>query len=178
MADRSPRSSWPTIVADAAQGDVDALAQIMAAHDRDMARLCMVICGDADVAREAVQAAWVTAWRRLGSVRGPEHLRPWLMSVAANEARQILRSAARRDRYERRSPTPDHGLDPGLRADYMDLADAVSRLDFDERRLLGLRYGAGLTSEEIARELGGSASAIRGRLARLTARLRSELGDA
>lgn len=138
----------------------------------------MVICGDADLAREAVQVAWVKAWKRLDSVRGPDHLRPWLMSVAANEARQILRSAARRDRYERRSRAPDQGLDPGLRAEVMDLAEAVSRLDFDERRLLGLRFAAGLTSEEIARELGGSAAAVRGRLARLTARLRSELSDA
>jgi RNA polymerase sigma-70 factor (ECF subfamily) len=178
VADRSPRSSWSTIVAKAAQGDVDALAQLMAAHDGDMVRVCMVICGDADLAREAVQAAWIKAWRRLDSVHSPDRLRPWLMSVAANEARQILRSAARRYRYERRSAPPAPGLDPGLRAEVLDLAEAVSRLDVDERRLLGLRYAAGLSSEEIAHEMGGSAASVRGRLARLTSRLRSELGDA
>jgi DNA-directed RNA polymerase specialized sigma24 family protein len=100
------------------------------------------------------------------------------MSVAANEARQILRSAARRDRYERRVVLPNPAIDPGLRPDVLDLAEAVSRLDLDERRLLGLRYAAGLTSEEIAHELGGTAASVRGRLARLTSRLRSELDDA
>jgi RNA polymerase sigma-70 factor (ECF subfamily) len=165
-------------VAKAAQGDVDALAQLMAAHDGDMVRVCMVICGDVDIARAAVQAGWITAWKRLATLREPDRVRPWLMSVAANEARQILRSAARRDRYERRSAAPAPGLDPGLRAEVLDLAEAVSRLDVDERRLLGLRYAAGLTSEEIARELGGSAASVRGRLARLTLRLRSELGNA
>lgn len=172
-----PRNLSAALIGQAARGDADAVAEIMAANDGDMARLCMVICGDADLAREAVQAAWVKAWRQLGSLRSPDRLRPWLMSVAANEARQLLRSAARRERHERRSAPPPPGLDPGLRAEVLDLADAVSRLSVDDRRLLGLRYAAGLSSEEIAHELGGSASAIRGRLSRLTSRLRSELVD-
>lgn len=177
MAD-GPRNLSSALVGQAARGDADALAEIMAANDGDMARLCMVICGDADLARDAVQAAWIKAWKRLGTIRDPARLRPWLMSVAANEARQMLRSASRRDRYERRSPATSPGLDPGLRAEFLDLAEAVSRLSVDERRLLGLRYAAGLSSEEIASEVGGSPAAIRGRLARLTSRLRSELGDA
>jgi RNA polymerase sigma-70 factor, ECF subfamily len=160
----------------ASTGDAKALAQIMAAHSGDMARVCMVVCGDPDVTIEAVQAAWVEAWPRLGSLRDSARLRPWLMTIAANKARQLLRSASRRRSYEG-SITPAAAIDPGSRAELLDLAEAVSHLQPDDRRLLGLRFAVGLTSEEIARELGGSASAIRGRLARVVKRLRLELRD-
>jgi len=45
-------------VAQAAAGDADALARIVGAHHDDMARICFVICGDPDLAQDAVQAAW------------------------------------------------------------------------------------------------------------------------
>lgn len=160
----------------ASNGDPQALAQIMAAHSGDMARICMVICGDPDVADEAVQVAWTSAWRRLGSLRDPDRLRPWLMAIAANHARQLLRSAGRRRSYEG-SVMAAAALDPGSRPELLDLAEAVAHLQPDERRLVGLRFVGGLTSEEIARELGGSASSVRGRLARIVKRLRTELDD-
>lgn len=167
----------PAVLIRASAGDAGAFAQIMAAHSGDMARVCMVISGDPDVTNEAVQSAWVEAWRRLGSLRDPDRLRPWLMTIAANKARQQMRSARRRLVYEG-SLTPAPAIDPGTRAELLDLAEAVGRLRPDERRLLGLRFAVGLTSAEIARELGGSPSATRGRLARVVRRLRSELKDA
>lgn len=168
--------SVPSLVEAAAAGDHAALAQIMAAYDPDMTRICMVICGDVHVARDAVQAAWPIAWRKLGSLRDPARLRPWLMSVAANEARQIMRSDRRRVARESQL-APALSSEPGQRAEYLDLAVAVARLAPDERRLIALRYVAGLSSAEIARETGGTASAIRGKLARALYRLRKELGD-
>ena len=173
MADSIPAS----LIADAAAGDAEALARIMAMHDSDMARVCMVICGEPSMAREAVQTAWISAWRRLGTLREPERLRPWLVAIAANEARQLLRREGRRRDYEDRAPVGWTPPEPASRAEWLDLQAAVGRLDPDERRILAMRLVAGLTSEEVARELGGSASAIRGRLARLMARLRQELGN-
>ena len=82
-------------MAEAAAGDIDALARIVSAHHDDMARLAFVICGDQDLAQDAVQAAWPVAWRKLGTLRDPASLRPWLMSVAANEARQLIRHKRR-----------------------------------------------------------------------------------
>ena len=173
-----PRDAMvPTLAELAADGDHDALARIMAAHDADMTRICMVICGDVHTAREAVQAAWPIAWRKLGSLRDPERLRPWLMSVAANEARKIIRADRRRANHERRltAAIPE---DPANRAEYLDLARAIGQLEADDRRLVALRYVAGLTSQEIAREVGGTAASVRGKLARAVARLRTELTDA
>jgi RNA polymerase sigma-70 factor (ECF subfamily) len=163
-----------SLVQSALAGDEEALARIMATHHGDMSRVCMVITGDVHSARDAVQAAWPIAWRRLPSLRDASRLRPWLISIAANEARQLVRSEARRRRRERRAeghPPPDE-RDP---VDRLDLVAAVQRLDRDSRRLIGLRYVADLTSEEIAREVGSTPSAVRGRLARIVARLREEM---
>src|SRR3954468_14461964 len=77
-------------------GDEVAFARIVAAHHDDMARIAFFVCGDLDIAEEAEQSAWAVAYRRLKDLRDPDRLRPWLMSVAANEARQIVRSRHRR----------------------------------------------------------------------------------
>lgn len=167
-----------TTVAEAAGGDVAALARIVGAHHDDMARICFVICGDEDTAQDAVQAAWPIAWRKLRSLRDPERLRPWLMAVAANEARQILRRQRRHRVVE--IEVADIGtdrFDPAARPGLADLATALRRLSPEDRTLLALRHVAGYDATEIGRELGISASGVRSRLARLTARLRTELSD-
>jgi RNA polymerase sigma factor (sigma-70 family) len=167
-----------TTVAEAAGGDADALARIVGAHHDDMARICYVICGDQDMAQDAVQAAWPIAWRKLGSLRDPERLRPWLMAIAANEARQILR---RQRRYqvveiEVADVGSPHG-DPAANSALTDLSVALRRLSPEDRALLALRHVAGFDATEIGRELGMSPSGVRSRLARLLDRLRSELQD-
>ena len=83
-------------VAQATAGDQTAFTRIVRAHHDDMTRVCFVICGDLDLADEAVGAAWPIAWRKLSTLKDPDRLRPWLVSVAANEARQLLRRQRRR----------------------------------------------------------------------------------
>lgn len=80
----------------AAAGDEVALARLIADHHDAMVRVAYVIVGDADLAREAAQAAWSVAWRRLRTLREPERVRPWLAAISANEARQLVRRQRRR----------------------------------------------------------------------------------
>src|SRR3954453_1243622 len=77
-------------------GDEVAFARIVSAHHDDMARIAFFVCGDLDVAEEGEQAAWAVAYRRVNDLRDPQRLRPWLMSIAANQARQIARGRRRR----------------------------------------------------------------------------------
>ena len=167
-----------SIVADAAAGDTTAFARIVRAYHDDMARVCQVICGDPDLAQDAAQAAWPIAWRKLGTVREPDKLRSWLISVAANEARQLLRRQ-HRDRIVE-IEVADVGSDaddPGTREDVADLMVAVRRLSTEDRTMLALRYVAGFDATEIGRAMGMSASGVRTRLSRLLTRLRLEVGD-
>jgi RNA polymerase sigma factor (sigma-70 family) len=169
-------------VARAATGDELAFARIVAAHHDDMARVAFVVCGDVELAQEAVQAAWQKAWAKLGTIRDADRLRPWLVSIAANEAKQLARSRNRRwmreVAIEGDAPAEARlGPDPSNRAAELDLANALAGLDPDDRTLIALRYAAGLTSDEIGRAIGMTGGGVRARLARLLNRLREELHD-
>lgn len=168
----------PAILERARSGDEIAFARIVAEHHASMARIAFLVCGDLDVAQDAEQAAWAKIWRRLGDIRDPERLRPWLMSVAANEARQIVRSHNRR-RVRELAVLPADGASAGPdQAALVDLANCLATLDPRDRAIIGLRYLAGLDSNEIGQAVGMSPSGVRVRLGRLLARLREELGDA
>jgi RNA polymerase sigma-70 factor (ECF subfamily) len=157
-------------------GDEVAFARIVAAHHNDMARIAFFVCGDLDIAEEAEQSAWAVAYRRLKDLRDPDRLRPWLMSVAANEARQMVRSRGRRTVRELAfgDPTGPKDVD---HAALIDLADALGRLDPKDRAIVGLRFIGGFESTEIGQAMGMTASGVRVRLHRLLGRLRKDLGD-
>jgi RNA polymerase sigma-70 factor (ECF subfamily) len=170
--------SLAAAVALATAGDETAFARIIQIHHDDMTRVCFVVCGDLDVADEAVQAAWPIVWRKLGSLRDPGRLRPWLVSIAANEARQLIRRRRRRTVVELAvAGAATSGVDPAGHVGDLDLTNALARLDPDDRALLALRYVAGFDSTELARATGRSASGTRARLARLLGRLRTELSN-
>ena len=59
-----------------------------------------------------------------------------------------------------------------------DLRRVLAALDPTDRALIALRYVAELSSDEIGRALGMSASGARGRLSRVLLRLRGDPGDA
>jgi len=162
-------------VALAVGGDETAFARIVAAYHVDMVRVCQVICRDADLANDAAQEAWSIAWRQLPRLREPERLRSWLVAIAANEARQILRRQRRRTVVELKVPRAydDEGTTGWSRN--VDLRNALAKLSADDRSLLALRYVAGLDSSELSKVTGLSASGTRARMQRLLAVLRSDL---
>jgi RNA polymerase sigma-70 factor (ECF subfamily) len=172
-----------SVVARVAAGDEVAFARLIAAHHDDMARVAFVICGDADVAQEAVQAAWPRVWQKVGTVRDPDRIKPWLVSVAANEAKQLARGRGRRQVREVAVDPDVHGArsadraDPAERAAEIDLANALAGLDPTDRTVLALRYVAGFSSAEIGDVIGMSAPGVRARTARLLDRLRRELRE-
>ena len=168
-----------TTVRLAAQGDEAAFTRLVAEHRAAMARVAFVICGDPEATRDAVQTAWSIAWRRLHTLRDPEQIRPWLIAIAANEARQAVRARRRRPVIDISAVVmPDRGGDPADAIDLVDLQRALAHLKPDDRRLLALRFVAGFDSTEIARHTGLSASGVRSRLARLVERLRSDIDHA
>jgi RNA polymerase sigma factor (sigma-70 family) len=167
------------LVRRAATGDDAAFTQIVAVHHRDMVKVCLAICGDIDVAEEAAQAAWSLAWRQLSSLRDTDRLRSWLVSIAANQARDAIRRQRRRPVVELEVASAVASVsDPAGYAADIDLRGALSSLDPEDRALVALRYVAGLDSFELARAVGMSPSGLRARLARILDRLRTELGDA
>ncbi len=161
----------------AAAGDRAAFTRLVETFHADMARLAYFVCGgNRELAEDAVQSAWAIAWSRLGTLRDHDRVRPWLLSVTANEARQVLRQqrqmvAVHLEFAEERLVGPD----PFASAAALDMRKVLARLKPEERTLVGLRYAAGLDSAEIGAVMGMSASGVRSRLDRLLDRLRVEL---
>lgn len=179
-------SSIPSVdvsqfVVAATGGDARAFARIIEAYDDDLVRVAYVVTRDVDLAHEAVQDAWAMAWRRLSSLREPGRLRPWLVAIAANEARQTLRRRRRRSVREiaiddvvdaQASATADRSFSD------VDLRSALADLSPDDRSLVAMRYALGMTSDEIGLAVGLSGAGVRSRLARILAQLREVLDDA
>lgn len=166
-------------VARAAAGDEDAFARLVAQHHASMARVAYAITGDSEGAADAVQAAWSIGWRRLRSLRDPTTVRAWLVAIAANEARQILRRQRRRTVVDLSMVGEvSGGSDPGDRILVADLSRALRSLNAADRSLLALRFAGGLDSTQIAAQLGISPSGVRSRLSRLIERLRLDLDHA
>jgi RNA polymerase sigma-70 factor (ECF subfamily) len=161
----------------AIEGDELAFARIVGAYHLDLVRVAYVICGDEALAEEATQASWWVAWRKMRSLREPDRIKGWLVAVAANEARKLVRREHRHRIVELRvDHAPPAGVDDAGEIDHVDLANALSRLTPDERALVALRYAAELDSSELGSLLGLSPSGVRSRLSRLLDRLRRELG--
>jgi RNA polymerase sigma factor (sigma-70 family) len=169
-------SALELLVADARAGDDAAFTRLVAAYHEDLLRVAYVITGDADVAADAAQLAWQTAWRKLRHLREPNRVRTWLVAIAANEARQLTRRQRRRAVVEIGvSPTSPDAGEPTNAIARLDLVNALGRLTLEDRELIAMRYVIGLDSFEIAAARGRSASGTRARLARVLAQLRGEL---
>ncbi len=171
------------IVDRASTGDATAFARLVAAHHEAMVRVGYVVTGDADLANDAAQSAWAIAWRKLGTVRDPDRVRPWLMAVTANEGRQLLRRRGRRSVVEldvvadMTAPPRGGRGDPANEIDAIDLGNALARLKPADRVFVGLRYSAGMTSDEIGAALGMTGGGVRARLGRILDLLRKDLSD-
>lgn len=161
----------------AAAGDDVAFARIVDAYHEDMRRVCVVMTRDEALAEDAVQSAWSIAWRKLGSLKDPERLRPWLVSVAVNQARDLLRKRRRTLELDLDASTVriTGGVDPATGVDSLDLLAAIDHLDPEDRALIAMRYVAGFDATELAAAIGLSPAGTRTRLKRLIDRLRQEL---
>jgi RNA polymerase sigma-70 factor (ECF subfamily) len=159
----------------ARSGDESAFGRLIDAHGRDVLRVCFTTSGDLDVASDAAQNTWIRVWDRLGDLKDDSRFRAWLLAIAANEARQLIRSGRRRTIREISSAPIAASADEDRTIDHAALEVALARLSVEDRQLLALRYVGGLSAADIGEVRGLTDSGVRGRLSRITARLREDL---
>ncbi len=164
-------------VESAVAGDEYAFARIVAALHEHVYSICMIVCRDRQLAEESAQSTWSQVWRKLDSVKRPDRLRPWVVSIAFNEAKQALRKTRRHTWATASGAAPDRpgGLDPATGIAGIDLHLALQDLDPEDRALLTMRYVMGFDATELSTATGLTPSGVRSRLERLLARLRQEL---
>jgi RNA polymerase sigma factor (sigma-70 family) len=170
------------LIARARRGDTAAYASLVRLHQDVAFRTAMLITGHPQDAEEAAQDGFLKAWRALGRFREGEPLRPWLLTIVANEARNRRRAAGRREQLALRvasaavvAAAGEEELDAIA---HDDLAAALGRLRPDDRLVLGCRYVLDLSEAETAAALGVARGTVKSRLSRALGRLREEVGDA
>jgi RNA polymerase sigma-70 factor (ECF subfamily) len=79
-----------------ARGDAAALEALMRRHNQTLFRAARAILRDDAEAEDALQEAYLQAYRSIGAFRGDSALSTWLARIVANEALMRLRRSARR----------------------------------------------------------------------------------
>ena len=88
--------SDPALVSRAAAGDARAFEALMRRYNRTLFRTARAILRDDAEAEDALQEAYLQAYRSLGSFRAEAKLSTWLARIVANEALMRLRKHTRR----------------------------------------------------------------------------------
>jgi RNA polymerase sigma-70 factor (ECF subfamily) len=176
----------PTLLARATRGDLDALQEIVAVASPLIERQVMRYGLDHDEQRDLVQTTLMQVLRRLGSFRAESSFSTWLFRVTTNEALMLLRSKRRRrarlTEVDFEAATASHvaeGAEPDARLDArmarVRVATALAALPADYRDVVVAHYHEDLGLQEIAARLRISESAVRSRLHRARAALRTLL---
>ncbi|NLE68870.1 MAG: sigma-70 family RNA polymerase sigma factor [Clostridiales bacterium] len=148
--------------------DKDLFVQQVDQHSGMMYRVALTILRNDEDCKDALQEAALKAWAKRHSLRDQGLFATWMTRIVINECHNILRKRKRvvvmEHLPERAAPEQDLSL-------YLTL-DSLP----DKYRLpLVLRYSEGMTEQQIAKTLGLSAAAVRGRLYRGRQRLKKEL---
>ena len=172
------------LVAHARDGDADAYAELVRRHQEIAFRTAMLITQHAADAEEAAQDGFVKAWQALGRFRAGQPLRPWLLTIVANEARNRRRSAGRRERLALQASEHSRGLpEPSAEAALLaselrrELLTALGQLREDDRLVLGCRFLLDLSEAETAAALGLRSGTVKSRTARALERLGARLAE-
>jgi RNA polymerase sigma-70 factor, ECF subfamily len=131
---------------------------------------------------DATQTVFLNAYRSLGKGVEPQSERAWLFTIAAHVVSHRHRTNSRRLRFEVPVDVDDLAylaVAPSLEdaPDLTGLVEALSELPALQRRALLLREWRGLTYQEVANELGVSATVVETLLTRARHRLADRMQD-
>jgi RNA polymerase sigma-70 factor (ECF subfamily) len=161
----------------AATGDDAAFEQLVTARLARTYRMAMAILGSEADARDAVQDAWVAAWRQLRSLVDPARFDSWLDQIVINACRQRLRKRGRireialSDDFDIEAPQPG----PEAVSERMALDRAFGGLGVEQRAILVLHHLEHKPVTEIAETLGIPVGTAKSRLHTARAALQRNL---
>ena len=169
-------------------GDAEAFRGIVEAYSRPLWRAALRVLDDAQAAEDAVQDAFLHAWRALDRFDEQAELSTWLYRITINAAIDQRRERTRRE--ARSGPLPEDfdgqpttrspAADPHRHAYWRQMAgharEAISGLPEAERTAIVLRHFEGRSIAEIARVLGGGEDAAKQAVFRAVRKLRAVLG--
>ena len=152
----------------------------MRAHQGVAFRAAYLILRDPVEAEDALQEAFVKAYRALARFRPGAPFAPWILAIVSNEARNRRKAAGRRAGLALRAaeeaprgdgfPSPEASVVASERR--AELLKALEGLREEDRAVIGYRYFLDLSEAETAEILGCARGTVKSRLSRALGRLR------
>ncbi len=127
---------------------------------------------DRGEAEDVTQTVLLRLYQHPGAFESPEHMKHWLLRVAVNESRKVLRSAWRK------KIVPLEDWDGTVEGpEEQGVLEAVMALEAKYRLPVYLYYYEGLSVQEVAAVLGANVSTIQTRLQRARDKLKIALTE-
>lgn len=169
-------------------GDAAAFRAIVEEYSRPLWRAAFRVLDDASAAEDAVQEAFLRAWRALDRFDEKAELSTWLYRITINAAIDHRRERKRREAqtgtlpedFDGQVTTRSEAPDPHRVAYWRQMAgharEAISELPDAERTAILLRHYEGRSIAEIAVVLGGGEDAAKQAVFRAVRKVRAVLG--
>lgn len=167
-------------------GDAEVFAELVRAHQARVRLSCLVFLGNKDEADDAAQDIFVKAFKSLAGFKGDASFETWLLRIADNHCRDLLRTRKTRPTVSLDALLAEKGdalegllsrisgvgeTPPYSSQDLELLGRLFSALPQEDRDVLALREVERLSYEEMAQRLSCSLDAVKGRLKRARATL-------
>jgi RNA polymerase sigma-70 factor, ECF subfamily len=165
------------IVERAMRGDREAFGMLVLQHSDRMYAIATRILRDTHLAEDALQGAFVTAWRQVPALRDPDRFEAWVRKLVVHACYAEARRRSTWTANVRALPVDG----PAGPDDLLTLADrdaldrAFRRLTVEQRAVFVLHHHVGLPLVEIAETLGIPAGTARSRLHYATQALRAAI---
>jgi RNA polymerase sigma-70 factor (ECF subfamily) len=168
------------IIQQVLEGDVEAFARLVDLHYPRCARIAVRILGNREDAEEAIQDAFLRAFKALGDYEDRERFSSWLTRILVNQCRTVLARTKRRDALF--AELDPRRLDFIVAAEqdeggWAELENVLGQLPAEQREAIVLKYADDLTYQEMSRITGAGESALKMRVQRAFARLRALLQE-
>lgn len=163
-------------------GDVGALRSLVERYQDELFRFLYRLSGDRQTAEDAFQEAFLQVHLSVDTFDPERRFRPWLFTIAANKARDLLRKKARRHALDLSSPLGNSSEDAGTFIDLLEVdvpapddafdarerdamvQEAMSKMPLPLREILLLAYFQRLSYVQISDDLQIPLGTVKSRL--------------
>ena len=162
------------------RGDCEAVKRIYEKYKHELVALAVALLKDLSSAEDVVHDVFVT-FLQSGHFNLTGSLKGYLATCVANAARNVLRTAARRQQgsFEAAESVATNSVSPDSKAIFDEqsrlLSNAIWQLPYEQRETVLLHIQSGLTFSQIAKSQNISINTVQGRYRYGLEKLRSSL---
>jgi RNA polymerase sigma-70 factor, ECF subfamily len=171
----------PELIAAVLAGDIDSFSGLVQRYQDTCVRFAVRMLGSRVDADDALQSAFMRAFRNLRNCRDPERFGGWLYQIVINECKTYATRQRRRElRFTPATNVIERAVAPGTEPEVETdvgghIEYALGMLPADQREAFLLKYVEELTYDEMSAMTGASVPALKMRVKRACDGLRDLL---